>query len=93
MAFSRDGSVPEGKGTLVVCSTNAYFQPEQAARVRELLASGGILCALRSPYDASLVPDRPALLSYGDVPASLEAIAAVLAGKRPPAGRLPVRLP
>jgi len=93
IAFSRDGSVPDGKGTLVVCSTNACFQPEQAARVRELLADGGVLCALRSPYDAALVPDRPALLSYGDVPASLEAVAAVLAGKRRPAGRLPVSLP
>src|SRR5437667_398786 len=93
LAFSRDSSLPEGKGTLVVCSTNAHFQPAQAPRVRELLARGGVLCALRSPYDAALVPESPALLSYGDVPASLEAIAAVLAGKRRPAGRLPIRLP
>src|SRR6266550_2193495 len=93
IAFSRDGSLPEGNGTLIVCSTNAYFQPEQAARVRELLARGGVLCALRSPYDAALIPDRPALLSYGDVPASLDALAAVLAGKLRPTGRVPVRLP
>jgi hypothetical protein len=77
----------------VVCSTNAWFQPEQAARLKEVLATGGVLCALRSPYDAALVPDTPALLSYGDVPASLEALAAVLAGKRQAEGRLPVQLP
>jgi beta-N-acetylhexosaminidase len=93
IAFSRDGSLPEGNGPLIVCSANAYFQPEQAARVRELLAQGGVLCALRSPYDAALIPDRPALLSYGDVPASLDALAAVLAGKLRPTGHLPVRLP
>jgi len=77
----------------VVCSTNAIFQPEQTARVRQLLADGGVLCATRSPYDASLVPSRPALLSYGDVPVSLAALAQALAGARPAAGRLPVRLP
>src|SRR5207237_1192088 len=49
VAFTRDGSLPDGDGTLVVCSTNAYFQPEQAARVRQLLATAGVLCALRSP--------------------------------------------
>jgi beta-N-acetylhexosaminidase len=93
LRFARDGAVPEGDGTLVVCSTNATFQAEQALRVRELLSAGGLLCAMRSPYDAALVPDRAALLSYGDVPASLEALAAVLAGERGPAGRLPIRLP
>ncbi|HKY49859.1 MAG TPA: beta-N-acetylhexosaminidase, partial [Candidatus Limnocylindria bacterium] len=66
--------------------------PEQAARARELLAGGGVLCAIRSPYDARLVPDVPALLTYSDVPASLEALAAVLAGERRPTGRPPVRL-
>jgi beta-N-acetylhexosaminidase len=90
--FSGDGTPPDGAGTLVVCSTNAHFQPEQAERVRSLLANDGVLVALRSPYDASLVPQRPALLSYGDVPASLEAVAAVLAGRRRAEGRLPVGL-
>jgi len=93
LRFGADGSAPAGDGVLVVCSTNATFQPEQAARVRQLLADGGVLCATRSPYDASLVPSRPALLSYGDVPVSLAALAQALAGARPAAGRLPVRLP
>ena len=92
LRFARDGSAPDGEGTLVVCSTNAWSQPEQSARVRALLARGGVLCAMRSPYDAALVPDRPALLSYGDVPVSLAALAAVLAGEREPKGKLPVRI-
>ena len=92
VTFAKNGHVPRGPGPLVVCSTNAWFQPEQAARVKELLANVGVLCALRSPYDAALVPNVPALLSYGDVPVSLEALAAVLAGKRQAEGRLPVQL-
>jgi len=92
VTFAKNGQVPRGPGPLVVCSTNAWFQPEQAARVKELLANTGVLCALRSPYDAALVPNVPALLSYGDVPVSLEALAAVLAGKRQAEGRLPVQL-
>ena len=92
LAFGREGRAPEGDGTLVVCTSNAAFQPDQAARARELLARGGVLCALRSPYDATLVPNTPALLTYSDVPPSLEALAAVLVGERRPTGRLPVRL-
>lgn len=93
LSFARDGRAPEGEGPLVVCSSSAWHDPEQAARARELLAHGGVLCALRSPYDAALFPDRPALLTYGDVPVSLDALASVLAGERPAKGRLPVRLP
>jgi beta-glucosidase-like glycosyl hydrolase len=93
VTFSTDGHVPKGAGPLVVCSTNAWFQPEQEARVKAALAGGGVLCAVRSPYDAALVPNVTALLSYGDVPVSLDALAAVLAGKRQAEGRLPVQLP
>jgi beta-N-acetylhexosaminidase len=92
LAFGRDGRVPDGDGTLIVCTSNAVFQSDQAARARELLAQGGVLCAIRSPYDASLVPNTPALLTYSDVPPSLEALAAVLAGERRPMGRTPVRI-
>jgi beta-N-acetylhexosaminidase len=92
LAFGREGRLPDGDGTLIVCTSNAAFQPEQAARARELLAAGGVLCAIRSPYDAGLVPNAPALLTYSDVPPSLEALAAVLAGERRPTGQLPVRI-
>ncbi|MGH2377255.1 MAG: glycoside hydrolase family 3 protein [Candidatus Limnocylindria bacterium] len=93
LAFERDGRVPGGEGPLVVCTTSAWHSPEQAELARALLADGGILCALRSPYDATLFPDRPALLTYGDVPASIDAVAAVLAGEWNAPGRCPVRLP
>ncbi len=92
LRFARDGSAPPGDGPLIVCSTNATFEPEQARRVRQLIGRDGVLCAMRSPYDAELAPDGLALLSYGDVPASLEALAAVLAGERAAPGRSPVRL-
>jgi beta-N-acetylhexosaminidase len=93
LAFARDGREPDGDGLLVVCTSSAWHIAAQAERARELLRDGGVLCALRSPYDAVLFPDRPALLTYSDVPASLDALAAVLAGERAPAGRLPVTLP
>src|SRR5206468_1397375 len=51
VTFSSNGHLPRGSGPLVVCSTNAWFQPEQASRVKEALAGGGVLCAVRSPYD------------------------------------------
>jgi beta-N-acetylhexosaminidase len=92
LAFGRDGRLPEGDGTVVVVTSNAAFQPDQAARARGLLAGGGVLCAIRSPYDATLLPNTPTLLTYSDVPPSLEALAAVLAGERRTTGRLPVRV-
>lgn len=92
LSFSTDGTAPDGDGTLVVCTSSACFDPLQAERARQLLGGGGVLCALRSPYDAALFPDLPALLTYGDVPASLDALADVLAGRATARGSLPVRL-
>lgn len=92
VSFSADGTAPAGDGPLVVCTTSAFFDAAQAARARTLLAGGGILCALRSPYDATLFPNVPALLTYGEVPASLIALADVLAGRAVPRGILPIRL-
>jgi hypothetical protein len=92
LAFSADGSGPAGPGPLVVCTSSAFFDATQAEAARRLLAGGGILCALRSPYDATLVPGMPALLTYGDVPVSLQALADVLAGRARPRGTAPVRI-
>ena len=92
LALAADGSVPSGDGPLVVCTSSAFFDPPQADRAQRLLAGGGILCALRSPYDAALVPNVPALLTYGDVPASLQALADVLAGRARPHGTAPIQL-
>lgn len=93
LRYARDGTIPDGEGPIIVCTSSAVFDPVQAARARELLAGGGVLCALRSPYDATLMPAVPALLTYGDVPVSLDALADVLAGRTTAPGRLPVRLP
>ena len=91
LSFTVEPVAPPGDGPLVVCTSSASFDPAQAQRARALLAGGGILCALRSPYDAALTPNVPALLTYGDVPASLQALADVLAGRTRPRGTLPVR--
>lgn len=93
LVFEREGRVPAGDGPVIVCSSSAWHSPDQAARARELLRDGGVLCATRTPYDASLFPDRPALLTYGDVPVSIDALARVLAGEVKPTGRCPVQLP
>ena len=92
LRFARHGQSPDGAGPLIVCTFNASFDPEQARAARALVGADGILCALRSPYDAALAGVRPALLTYTDVPVSLEALAAVLAGEGPATGQSPVRL-
>jgi len=88
----RGANTLPGLGWLRETVIETSFDPEQATRVKTLLDAGGILCALRSPYDAALVPLVPALLTYGDVPASLEALADVLSGRAAPRGTSPVRL-
>ena len=93
MTFARRGTAPIGDGPTVVFTFNAFFDAEQGRALEALLGKTGVLVALRSPYDAALAPGRPALLSYCDVPASLEAVAAVLAGEQPATGRAPVRIP
>ncbi len=92
LKLGRRGQAPDGAGPMIVCTFNASFDAEQARAARALIGEDGILCALRSPYDAPLAGGRPALLTYNDVPVSLEALAAVLAGERQATGQLPVKL-
>ncbi|HZP97585.1 MAG TPA: glycoside hydrolase family 3 protein [Candidatus Limnocylindria bacterium] len=92
MTFGRRGQPPDGDGPVVVFTFSASFDADQARRLPALLGHDGVLVALGSPYDATLAPGHPALLSYCDVPVSLEAVAAVLAGERTATGRAPVRL-
>jgi beta-N-acetylhexosaminidase len=93
MSFGRRGQLPEGSGPTIVFTFNASFDAEQARALPMLLGDDGVLVALRSPYDASLARRHAALLSYCDVPVSLEAVAAALAGERPATGQVPVRIP
>ncbi len=92
MSFGRGGRMPEGGGRTVVFTFSASFDADQARALPALLGDDGVLVALRSPYDALLARGHPALLSYCDVPASLDAVAAVLAGERRATGRPPVRI-
>ena len=88
---ARDAA-PDGSGPLVVFSFGAFFNEARAELLRRLAADAAVICALRTPFDVRLAPGVPALLSYSDVPASLEAVVAVLAGDRRATGRAPVRL-
>jgi beta-N-acetylhexosaminidase len=92
VSFAPGEGEPAGEAPLALCSSSASFDAEQAGRLRQLAPRAALLCALRSPYDALLAPTLPALLTYGDVPVSLEALVAVLAGDALPEGRAPVRL-
>jgi beta-N-acetylhexosaminidase len=92
LVFGRRGQVPVGSGPTIVFTFNAFFDDAQRRALPGLLGSHGVLVALRSPYDAALAQGRPTLLTYTDVPVSLEAVAAVLGGERAATGRLPVTL-
>jgi beta-N-acetylhexosaminidase len=93
LRFARDGQIPDGTAPLLVCTFSALFDAGQTRIAQRLLGDDGVLCALRSPYDATLRRDRPALLTYGDVPVSLLALAGVIAGERAPTGQLPISIP
>ncbi|MGP6157270.1 MAG: beta-N-acetylhexosaminidase [Vulcanimicrobiaceae bacterium] len=79
---------------LVVVTRRAHLFPLQQAAAEALLALSPdaiLVCALE-PFDAAaLARARNVLCSYGDDEAAVEALADVLAGRVPAAGRLPVR--
>jgi beta-N-acetylhexosaminidase len=82
---------------LVVLGTiDAHRQPAQLELVEAIAATGTpvIAVALRGPWDvAAYPPGVTALATYSILPASLEALAAVLAGESEPLGRVPVSVP
>ncbi len=82
---------------VVVFTYDAARNTAQQSLVRTLLAmkpQALVHVALGAPYDLSLFPDAPAAVAtYGDVPASVKALALALSGRIPFTGRLPVRLP
>lgn len=81
---------------VVVLTYDALRNPAQKALMQALLTVKPmhlIHAAIGGPYDLSLYPDIPAAVAtYGDVPASMQALADGLYGKIPFQGRLPVRL-
>ena len=80
----------------VVATYNVTADSRQRALVAALLATGKpvVQLAVRNPYDiAQLDGVRAALASYSWTDVELRAAARVIAGRRNPAGRLPVAIP
>ena len=83
---------------VVVLTRNAWTSGGAAQRrlVAGLAGAGRpvVAVAVRDPYDAAYLGGASACLAtYGDRPASLEALGRVLYGEVAPAGRLPVTIP
>src|SRR5271165_4008105 len=79
----------------VALTRRAFAHPLQARAVADLALFGKPVVAVAAlePYDASHLPDEVAVIaSFGDGDVELEAAAAVLLGRAPAQGRLPVAL-
>ncbi len=76
----------------LLLTRNAVLLPGQVALARALIDGDTPLvhAAVRSPYDAQATGAQTALLTYGDLPQSLEALVDVLAGRSEAKGTLPV---
>jgi beta-N-acetylhexosaminidase len=81
---------------VVVLATMNVNQHPGHASVAKALAAGAtplIVVALQSPYDLLSLPEvKTYLTAFGDVPASLQALADVLCGNAEARGKLPVKL-
>lgn len=78
---------------VVVGTIDGHREPAQVELVQALAATGRpvIAVAMRGPWDAAAYPPTvTALATYSILPASLEALATVLAGEAEAPGRLPV---
>jgi beta-N-acetylhexosaminidase len=78
---------------VVVGTIDAHRQPAQLELVEAIVATGTpvVAVALRGPWDVAIYPaTATALATYSILPASLEALAAVLTGQSESHGRLPV---
>ncbi len=84
----------EGVDTVIVGTFNTADHPRQAQLVEALAAHAPLVVALDKPYDLLQFPEVGTyLVTYGDVPVSLDALAQVLFGEIVPHGKLPVELP
>jgi beta-N-acetylhexosaminidase len=79
----------------VVTTYNAWSDVTQQRLVAALLATGKpiVVAAVGAPYDIAYFPDAPTYVAaYGYQPVSVTALAAVLQGRAPATGRLPVTI-
>lgn len=86
-----------GSDAVVLITRDAVSSAEQRQLISRLAGGDDHLplvhVAVRGPYDAGLVPNASTtLLTYGDPPVSLRAVAAVLAGEATATGHAPVTL-
>jgi beta-N-acetylhexosaminidase len=87
---------PAQADVIVAATRDAVGDPAQQRLVRGLVASGRPVLVLATglPYDLGLFPGmRAGVASYSGSGVSLSAAAAVLTGRLPPLGRLPVAIP
>ncbi len=84
-----------GAQVVVLGTLNVQRYPEQAQLAEALYGDHSLITiALGSPYDLLSYPQVSTyLLTYGQAPVSMEALAQVLFGLEAPRGRLPVGLP
>jgi beta-N-acetylhexosaminidase len=95
-AGARLAPGPAQAAEVIVTTDGAVFDPPQRSLVAGLAASGLplVVVAVGVPYDLGLFPQAAAAVAaYSAAPVSLRAVAAVLAGRESPAGRLPVPVP
>ena len=87
---------PAQADAIVAATRDAVGDAAQRRLVRELVASGRPVLVLATglPYDLGLFRGmRAGVASYSGSGVSLSAAAAVLTGRLPPLGRLPVAIP
>lgn len=93
----RTGEVAAGDPeTVVIGTTDAATNDEQARVVRELAASEVrlVVVALSNPYDLQVLPDIPCYLTtYGSGDAAVTALGRVLRGEASAEGELPISIP
>lgn len=78
--------------SIVMIIHDAHRDTEARERTEQLAPRSAVVIASRSPYDAALIPeDIPLLMTFGDVPGVVSALAdALISGYAP--GMLPVDL-
>jgi beta-N-acetylhexosaminidase len=86
-----------GQASAIVYSTyNPSDYPEQMAFIKELIAAGKpvIVVATGEPYDLTTLPEiQTYVAAYGYQTPNLQGVGALVFGKAPPKGKLPVSIP
>jgi len=83
-----------GAPVILVGSYNLDRNTKWRDLIRALAGENLVVAAVRSPYDLTRIPGVGTYIAtYSDRPVALQALAALLTGRNPPRGHLPVELP